>query len=106
MAAATRIGDNTSGICDLGLECCPHSRTVTNSEGSDNVFINRKAAHRENDGGEISCPHGGSFISTAGSSTVFINGKAATRIGDGTVCVGCGQGGSHSNGSENVFIGG
>lgn len=106
MAAATRIDDNTSGTCDLGLECCPHGRTGTNTAGSPNVFINKKAAHREGDDGSIACPHGGSFISTEGSSTVFINSKAATRIGDRTVCVGCGQGGSHTNGSENVFIGG
>ena len=38
---ATRIGDVTSGVCDLGLPCCPHGRTGTNSEGSPNVFINR-----------------------------------------------------------------
>lgn len=106
MAAATRVGDNTSGICDVGCEFCPHGRTGTNSTGSPNVNINGKAAHRQGDTGGIACPHGGSFESTGGSKTVFINGKAATRIGDGTVCIGCGQGGHHTNGSENVFIGG
>ena len=106
MAAATRIDDNTSGICDIGCEQCPHSRTGTNSTGSPNVQINKKAAHRRGDTGEISCPHGGSFQSTGGSSSVMINGRPATRIGDSTMCVACGQGGSHSNGSPNVFIGG
>lgn len=106
MAAATRIGDNTSGLCDIGCDECPHGRTGTNGTGSPNVYINKKAAHRQGDTGGIACPHGGSFLSTGGSNSVFINGKAATRIGDGTVCEGCGQGGSHSNGSSDVFIGG
>ena len=107
MAAATRIGDNTTGTCDVGdPDCCPHGRTGTNSQGSPNVFINKKSAHRRNDGISISCPHGGSGRTTGGSITVFINGKAATRISDSTVCVACGQGGRHTNGSANVFIGG
>ena len=106
MPASTRINDNTSGVCDIGCDECPHGRTGTNISGSPNVYINNKAAHRKGDDGSIACPHGGSFISTAGSSTVFINGKAATRIGDGTTCIACGQGGSHSNGSPDVFIGG
>ena len=106
MSAATRIGDNTSGLCDVGCDECPHGRTGTNSSGSSNVFINSKAAHRDGDNIAIACPHGGSGVSTGGSSSVFINGKAATRTGDGTSCMVCGQGGSHSNGSPNVFIGG
>lgn len=105
MAAATRIGDNTSGICDVGCDECPHGRTGTNSSGSPNVYINKKRAHRRGDSIDIACAHGGSGESTGGSRSVFINKKAATRIGDGTVCMVCGQGGSHSNGSPNVFIG-
>ena len=89
---ATRIGDVTSGVCDLGLPCCPHGRTGTNSEGSPNVFIN--------------CPHGGFFQSVEASKTVFVNGRGLTRAGDVTVCVVCGMGGSHVNGSPNVFVGG
>lgn len=106
MSNATRIGDNTSGSCDVGCDFCPHGRTGTNSSGSSNVFINRKAAHRLGDSISISCPHGGFGKSTGGSRSVFINGKAATRTGDATVCIACGEGGSHTNGSNNVFIGG
>lgn len=103
---ATRIGDGTSGICDIGLICCPHGRAGTNSTGSPNVFINGLAAHRVGDFGACNCHHGGTFQSVSGSSTVFINGRPATRSGDMTACVVCGQAGSHVNGSPNVFIGG
>ena len=104
MASVTRIGDSTSGSCDLGVpECCPHGRSGTNTSGSGNVFINGKAAHRKGDSGSCNCPHGGNFASTSGSSTVFVNGKALTRTGDETVCQGCGKSGSHTSGSSNVF---
>lgn len=106
MAAVTRIGDNTTGICDLGLKDCPHNRTGTNNSGSPNVFANGKAVHRLGDGGNTNCPHSGSFTSTGGSGTVFVNGKAVTRIGDTTNCGKCGKSGTHSNGSPNVFAGG
>lgn len=105
MPAVTRVGDSTTGICDLGLPDCPHSRSGTNSSGSENVFINGKAVHRQGDAGSTNCPHGGSFTSTSGSSTVFVNGKPITRIGDTTNCGSCGQAGTHNSGSENVFAG-
>ena len=105
MAKATRVGDGTSGICDVGCEECPHGRRGQNSEGSPNVFINGKAAHRLGDGGSCNCPHGGFFSSTAASETVFVNGKGLTRVGDGTSCQSCGMPGSHSSGSDNVFVG-
>ena len=106
MAGATRIGDGTTGVCDLGLECCPHGRAGTNSTGSPNVYINRIKAHRRGDTGNCNCPHGGNFQSTGCSKSVFVNGKGATRIGDGTTCMNCGMPGSHVAGSSNVFIGG
>lgn len=102
---ATRVSDLTSGICDLGLPCCPHGRTGTNSEGSPNVFINGLPAHRLEDFGACNCPHGGSFQSVTASKTVFANGKGLTRIGDSTTCVNCGMAGTHVSGSDNVFIG-
>lgn len=105
MAAVTRVGDSTVGICDLGLPDCPHSRSGTNSSGSSNVFANGKAVHRQGDSGSTNCPHGGSFTSTNGSSTVFINGKPITRIGDTTNCGTCGKSGTHNNGSADVFAG-
>ena len=106
MAAATRVGDGTTGICNAGYECCPHSRAGSNSTGSGNVRINGIAAHRQGDSGNCNCPHGGTFKSTGGSATVRINGQPATRVGDQTVCQGCGQAGSHASGSGNVNIGG
>ena len=39
-------------------------------------------------------------------SSVFIENKPITRIGDTTNCNNCGQSGSHSTGSNNVFAGG
>ena len=52
------------------------------------------------------CPHGGVYTSTNGSSSVFVENKPITRIGDTTNCNNCGQSGSHSTGSNNVFAGG
>ena len=106
MPAAARLGDQEVGICDMGLPCCSHSRTGTNGTVSPDVYINNLGAHRKSDTGPCNCPHGGTFITTGGSTTVFINGRAAIRIGDGTTCQDCGQSGSHTTGSGNVFIGG
>lgn len=106
MSAAARIGDSEAGGCDLGLDCCPHNRAGTNTEASENVFINGRGAHRKGDTGSCNCPHGGTFVTVGGSASVLINGRAATRIGDGTACQACGQGGIHTTGSNNVFIGG
>lgn len=105
MSAVTRVGDSTTGICDLGLPDCPHSISGTNSIGSPNVFINGKPAHRQGDIGSTNCPHGGTFTSVIGSSSVFVNGKPLTRIGDTTNCNTCGQSGTHNTGSPNVFAG-
>lgn len=105
MSRVTRVGDSTTGICDLGLPDCPHSRSGINSIGSPNVFINGKPAHRQGDIGSTNCPHGGTFTSVIGSSSVFVNGKPLTRIGDTTNCNTCGQSGTHNTGSPNVFAG-
>lgn len=106
MPAATKISDTTTGICDIGEDCCSHGRTGINGTGSPNVFINGKPAHRLSDGGSIICPHGGYFQSVAASKTVIVNGLGLTRIGDSTVCVNCGCNGNHNSGSQNVFAGG
>lgn len=105
MPAVTRTGDTTTGICDLKLICCPHSRTGNNSEGSPNVFANGRPVHRLGDGGATNCPHSGNFKSTSGSGSVFVNGRPITRIGDTTNCTICGENGTHSGGSNNVFAG-
>jgi uncharacterized Zn-binding protein involved in type VI secretion len=106
MPASTKVGDSTTGICDIGLPCCPHGRSGTNSVGSPNVFINGEPAHRLSDTGPTNCPHGGTFESVEGSSTVFVNGRPLTRIGDTTQCLSCGKAGNHVSGSPDVFAGG
>lgn len=106
MPAVTRQGDNTQGICNLGLPGCPHSRTGTNAEVSPDVFVNGLGVHRLNDTGPTNCPHGGTFETVAGSSSVFVNGRPIVRVGDGTICISCGESGTHTSGSGNVFAGG
>ena len=106
MPAATRQGDSTTGTCNLGLDCCPHGRTGTNSQVSGNVFINGLGVHRLSDTGLANCPHGGTFQSVSASGTVVANGLGVTRIGDATQCTICGQAGSHAEGSPNVIVGG
>ncbi len=106
MPSATRQWDGTTGICNIGLSCCPHERNGTNAAVSGNVFINGLGAHRKNDTGPTNCPHGGTFQSTGASATVFVNGRGLTRVGDSTVCISCGMDGSHTDGSPNVFAGG
>ena len=106
MPLATRITDETVGICDIGDICCPHDRAGINETASPNVFINGLKAHRQGDTGDCRCPHGGTFESVGCSATVFINGKGATRIGDSTVCMNCGCDGTHETASDNVYIGG
>ena len=106
MPSAVRDGDETTGACDKGLPCCPHGRTGTVNVTSGNVFVNGKGLHRLNDTGTTNCPHGGVFASVAGSAMVFCNGRSVIRIGDATICQSCGQQGSHTTGSRNVFVGG
>ena len=103
MPAVTTVGHGTTGICDVGLPCCPHGRAGTNGTGAPFVFIDGQPVHRVDDMGSCNCPHGGSFASTTGSSIFFIDGHAVTRIGDTTVCQSCGMSGSHVSGSSFVF---
>ena len=105
MPEVTRVYDETTGICDLGLPCCPHGRAGSNSAGSPNVFVNGLPLHRLKDTGSTNCPHGGTFGSTSGSGSVYCNGLPVTRIGDVTTCKSCGKTGSHASGSPNVFAG-
>ncbi len=105
MPAVTRLGDNTTGLCNIGAPCCPHGRTGANSTTSPDVYVNGLGLHRLTDTGPTNCPHGGTFASTTGSGTVFCNGLPVTRIGDVTTCVACGEAGSHTTGSPNVFCG-
>jgi len=103
MLKVTRVTDRTIGICNLGLECCPHSREGTNNTGSNNVYINDQKAHRLKDTGPTNCPHDGTFESIEGSPDIFINDLNLTRLNDNTKCKKCGQMGYHTTGSNNVF---
>ncbi|MBR1658162.1 MAG: PAAR domain-containing protein [Synergistaceae bacterium] len=100
MPSAARLGD----LC-TGHECFPPRNST---EGSSDVFINGRPAHRQGDSWETHCcthpevPHGchaGSLSS--GSSTVYVNGKQLGRIGDPVSC-----GSTVATGSGNVFAGG
>ena len=104
MPAAVRITDGTTGVCEIGSKCCPHSRNGSCSDGSANVIINGLSAHRFGDSGSCNCAHGGSFTTQDGASSVIINSLPAARLGDATVCQGCGQQGRIIDGSPNVFI--
>lgn len=76
----------------------------TTSEGSGNVFINGKKAHRKTDGWPTHCNSLGEChtgVTAKGSNKVFINGLPAARIGDPLSC-----GGTIATGSPNVMIGG
>ena len=106
MPLATRINDDTTGMCDIGSKCCPHSRNGRNISGSPTVFIDGMAAHRSGDSGSSNCPHGGIFKSTGGSAFVLFDGQPAALVGHSTICQGCGQSGQHISGTETVEIGG
>ena len=106
MSGIARMGDGTTGVCDLGLPDCPHTRIGTVSVTSGDTFVNGLGLHRLSDTGPTNCPHSGTFASVQGSGTVFCNGLAVVRIGDTTVCQSCGKSGSHTGGSGNVFAGG
>lgn len=72
------------------------------SSGSNNVFINGKAAARAHVDTALCDQHGPApQILAQGSDSVYINGQPAARVGDKTVCDG-----KISAGSGNVFIGG
>jgi uncharacterized Zn-binding protein involved in type VI secretion len=96
MPAIVRFQDKCSGH-----SCFPPR---PNNQASDNVLVNGKGAHRQNDSWELhACPntppHGG--VLSTGSESVYINGKPVARIGDPISC-----GSRCAEGSGNVFAGG
>ena len=100
MPQVTRKGD----IC-TGHECFPPRNST---QGSPDVFVNSKPAHREGDSwASHTCthpdvPHGShSGVLASGSKTVYVNGRQLGRIGDPIDC-----GSSVATGSSNVFAGG
>lgn len=97
MPAVARLGD----IC-TGHGCWPPRPCV---EGSPNVFINGRPAHRVGDAwAPHTCPaipETHASVQAQGSSKVFVNGRPLARIGDAVAC-----GSKVATGSGNVFAGG
>ena len=76
-----------------------------NDEGSPNVFINGKAAHRVGDHWITHCnpaPECHDSDAATGSPNVFVNGKPLCRVNDSVAC-GSPMGSTHS---PNVFVNG
>jgi uncharacterized Zn-binding protein involved in type VI secretion len=96
MPPAARKGDK-----DTGHGCWPPRPNV---EGSPDVFINNRPAHRQGDKWAVHCcPRRGCHDSVLaqGSPTVFTNGRQQGRKGDPVAC-----GGRVVEGSPDVFVGG
>jgi hypothetical protein len=100
MPLATRVGHSTIGVCDIGLPCCPHSRSGTNQEGSAIFEIEVKAVHLLTHHGPTNCPHGGTFASIQGAGLIDCEGLPVTLVSHTTQCEVCGKLGAHSEGSE------
>lgn len=93
---ACRMGDLSTGHSP----CFPPR---PNYQGSEDVLINKRKAHRQGDKWfPHTCPGTGTHdgVLAAGSSTVYINGKQAARIGDSISC-----GDFVMTGSGDVLIG-
>lgn len=86
-------------IC-TGHGCFPPRPNI---QGSPNVFVNGRPAHRVGDAWAAHCCGVPCHAGTAakGSSTVFVNGKPLCRVGDDVDC-----GSKMAQGSPNVFAGG
>lgn len=104
MPKITRIGDTTQGTCNVGADCCPHSRSGINTQGLTNAFFNGLKVHLTTQTGSCRCPHGGSYKTTGGSSNSFFGGLKVSYVGHSTQCTSCGQSGTHVSGSDNSFF--
>lgn len=100
MPLVTVVGNSTTGVCNIGLKCCPHGRSGTNGTGSAIAQIDGEPIHRLGDTGPCNCPHGGTYASVEGSAIFQIDGQPVTLIGHTTVCQSCGCSGSHTSGSS------
>lgn len=84
----------------MGDKCTGHgpANPRPNVQGSPNVFINGKPAHRQ---GDMWGPHMNHPSKLArGSNSVFVNGKGQGRVGDPVLC-----GSRCAQGSSDVFAG-
>jgi len=87
---AVRKGDKCTGHGDAKPRACV--------QGSPDVFINGKPAHRQGDMWGMHKSHTSKLA--RGSSSVFVNGKGQARVGDPVLC-----GSRCAQGSPNVFVG-
>lgn len=99
MPLISTITHKTRGICDIGADCCPHTRSGTNSEGTPLIEVEGRLAHLVGCHGSCNCPHGGTFVSTEGSKLFEVEGIPVTLVGHATICQNCGQSGKHIEGS-------
>ncbi|MEM4546861.1 MAG: PAAR domain-containing protein [Nitrososphaerota archaeon] len=92
------------GVVRLGDRSCGHGcfPARPNTQGSPNVFVNSKPAHRVGDAWDVHCCNGVCHdgVAASGSATVFVNGRALCRVGDSISC-----GDMMCQGSPNVFCG-
>jgi len=100
MAKVSRVGDSTSGTCDIGETCCPHGRSGTNTEGTSSLMAEGIKVHLKGQSGSCNCPHGGTFESTEGTSNLMVEGIPVTLVGHSTKCKNCGKSGSHTIGTD------
>jgi len=106
MPKQSRVGDDANVPVDAhGCPACPHNCTGPATQGSPNVYVNGRPAHRLGDAGiHAACCGPNTWVAAAGSGTVFINSKAAVREGDKTTH--CGGSGQLVKGSDDVYTGG
>ena len=100
MPLATTVGHSTEGVCNPGYDCCPHSRSGTNSQGSAIFEIEGQAVHLSTHQGPTNCPHGGTFSSIQGAGLIDCEGLPVTLVGHVTQCEVCGEVGTHNQGAE------
>jgi len=103
MPAVARLDDMHSGICDHGLDCCPHNVTGVIVSASGNVNANGRGVARLEDSVTHNCPHCGTGKISSASGTVKANGKGVARLGDAVTYPG-GRG-TIITASGNVFAG-
>lgn len=84
----------------LGDKCTGHgsAKPRPNIQGSSDVFINGRPAHRQGDMWAFHKDHTSKLA--RGSSTVFTNGRQQGRKGDPVMCKS-----KVAEGSPNVFVG-
>ena len=70
------------GICNHGLDCCPHNVTIYTIYGSDNVNSEGLGQVRLLDDVLTTCPHCGHGIIISSSETVFANNLGVARLTD------------------------